>query len=67
MDLQHQEPILDECIKMCVFLIPCIFNFFPRIYEDIMQIKKGVNINHALNIDLTFVNVKLKYLQMLTN
>ncbi len=32
-----------------------------------MQIKKGVNINHALNIDLTFVNVKLKYLQMLTN
>jgi len=49
------------------FLIPCIFNFFPRIHEDIMQIKKGVNINCTLNTDLTFVNIKLKYVQMLIN
>jgi hypothetical protein len=52
------KTILDECIKMCVFLIPCI----PRIYEDIMQIKNRGDINHSLNKNLTFVNVKLEYL-----
>jgi hypothetical protein len=53
---------MDECIKMCVFKILCTFSFFPRIYEDIMQIKNGGSINHALYTILTFVNVKLKYL-----
>jgi hypothetical protein len=56
-DLPNQEPILHECIKINGFIL-FLFLFFliSKTYEDIIQIKKGGNINQVLSINLTFVS-----------
>jgi hypothetical protein len=52
MSVSYQEQVLDGNIKISVFslLVP---RFFPKTYEDIIEIRKRSNVNHVLTTHLT--------------
>ncbi len=53
MSVPYQEQVLDGNIKISVFslLVP---RFFPRTYEDIIEIRQGSNVNPVSTTHLTF-------------
>jgi hypothetical protein len=53
MIVPYQEQVLDGNIKISVFslLVP---RFFSPTYEDIIEIRKGSNVNPVLTTHLTF-------------